>query len=104
MAFTGTATKTYLGKNICIITGLSLGIATSGTIGNSTSSADEKLRSTFPTLTANSKVTVVKVASAPVISISKGGTPIIATLTNTSGAALSGALEIWVENIHSEIA
>lgn len=104
MAFTGTATKTYLGKNIVRITGLSLAAGASGTIGNYGSGAEVTLQSSYPTITTSTKVEVVKITLAFVVSIAKGGTPVIATFTNTDGGSATGDLEIWIQNVHSVIA
>lgn len=110
MAFTGTATVKQISDSKVRITGLSLGIGASGTIGLfGDATAGVNLPDAFNPkvydfngsdvaladslqcyVVADGAVTV-----APAVHIAKAGTPFQITLTN-GGAAASGSIEIWV--------
>ena len=104
MAFTGTAVKageTY----VCRITGLSLATSASGTITANGGGGDVELPSDFPSFDADKMiVTAFQTASGglnPII-ITKSGSPFdTITIENTDAANATGALEIFVQYIHS---
>ncbi len=115
MAFTGTATLTYISDRVCAITGLSLAASASGTISLSGGTGEVKLPAQYnwsPYGTPFGQVTLdesvqisfssTSAATTPSIRVvaAPGGNPDTAlwTLTNNSGAAVSGAMTIWVEN------
>lgn len=115
MAFTGAAVLTYVSDSTVRITGLSLAASANGTIsllgGTGAVKVDQPTWNRYTngrgvTIDLDSSVkchallAAAGVATAVPISVVKTGngpTDLLITLANGDGAAVSGALEIWVE-------
>lgn len=109
MAFTGTPALVKITDGLFRVTGVSLGIGASGTIGFTAGTNEVEL--TAPTWEPNGDVTLqdaisvlvnvvgAGVATAVPVRVVKTGTTqanFVITLTNNDGAAVTAGLEIYV--------
>lgn len=98
MSFIGTPTKTLLGAQQTKITGVTLAAGASGTITNAGGGGDIELPVKSPTIGTTTRTIVCGDAMC---SASRSSSTI--TIKNEDGLNASNDLEIWIDNIHSEV-